>query len=140
MWSRRRAPTPRRDDAKQRRDDADPRSRQRHEHRLRAAERSLARGRSEQAVRQALDLAAESPKDLARLNRIGDLLVRADRIAPGVELFERVGQAYADDGFWAKAIAIYKKILRYDPRRADVRTRLAFLYQRSGLPTGAPAG
>ncbi len=133
MWSLRRPSTPRRDDA-------DPRNRQRRERRLRSAERSLARGRHEQAVRQALDLAAESGGDLARLNRIGDLLVRADRVAPGVELFERVGQAYADDGFWAKAIAIYKKILRYDPLRAGVKTRLAFLYQQSGLPTGAPAG
>ncbi len=109
------------------------------EDRLRAAERSLARGRLEQAARQALDLAAEGTRDLSQLNRLGDLLVRADRITPGVVLFERVGRAYAADGFWAKAIAIYKKILRHDPWRADIRTQLAFLYQRSGLPTGAEA-
>ncbi len=124
MWSRRQNPGGRR-------------SRAPAEDRLSSAERDLARGRLDQAVRQALELADESPRDLSRLNRIGDLLVRADRIIPGVALFERVGRAYAADGFWAKAIAIYKKIRRYDPWRSDIDATLAFLYQRSGLPTGA---
>lgn len=129
MWSRRRTPA-------SRRGNADPASRKRLENRLRSAERSLARGQLEQAARRALELAAESAGDLSSLNRIGDLLVRADRVNFGVALFERVGRAYADDGFWAKAIAMYKKVLRYDPWRPDIQTRLAFLYQRSGLPTG----
>ncbi len=130
MWSRgRRLNPPRQDDARHHLQQA--------EDRLRSAERSLARGRLDRAVRQALDLVAEGTRDLSHLNRLGDLLVRADRITPGVVLFERVGRAYAADGFWAKAIAIYKKILRYDPWRSDIQAQLAFLYQRSGLPTGA---
>ncbi len=132
MWNRSQSP-------KQRRNDADRRDRERTEHRLRSAERSLANGRLKKGVRQALELAAENPSDLYRLNRIGDLLVRADQVTPGVALFERVGRAYAADGFWAKAIAIYKKILRYEPWRPDIRTRLVSLYQVSGLPTGAGA-
>ena len=105
--------------------------------RLDRAEQRLARGRLDAAARQLLALAAEEPGDLSRLNRIGDALVRADRVQPGLALFERVGRAYAEDGFWAKAIAIYRKILRHDPWRADVETTLAFLYQRSGLPTSS---
>ncbi len=131
MWSRSRSTESRRG--------AGSRRRQRAEDRLHAAERDLARGRLDKAVRQALELAAEQPRDLAQINRIGDLLMRADQITSGLALFERVGRAYAADGFWAKAIAIYKKILRYDPWRADVEAQLAFLYQRSGLPTGAGA-
>ncbi|MEM7582423.1 MAG: hypothetical protein AAF560_03505 [Acidobacteriota bacterium] len=76
----------------------------------------------------------DRPQDLSQLNRLGDLLARAGKIGPGIALFERVARAYADDGFWAKAIAIYRKILRYDPSRSDVERQLAFLYQRSGLP------
>ena len=130
MWSRR---------PDRRRDAARGRGSERIEERLRAAERNLARGRPSSCARQAFELAAESAGDLGRLNRIGDLLVRADHVERGVELFERVGRAYAEDGFWAKAIAIYRKILRYDPWRTDIQTQLAFLYQRSGLPTGAGA-
>ncbi len=83
------------------------------------------------------DPTKDRPSDLCHLNRIGDLLARAGRIEPGIALFERVARAYAEDGFWAKAIAIYRKILRYDPGRQDIETQLAFLYQRSGLPIEA---
>lgn len=131
MWNRGRRFNP------SRRCDASHLDRKQAEGRLRSAEQSLSCGRFDQAVRQALDLVAAGASDLSHLNRLGDLLVRADRIAPGVALFERVGRAYAADGFWAKAIAIYKKILRYDPWRSDIQAQLAFLYQRSGLPTGA---
>ena len=110
-------------------------ARERLEKQLRGAERSLARGRIDPRGSQRLETAAANESDLAVLNRIGDLLARSGRLEPGIELFERIGRAYAEDGFWAKAIAIYQKILRYDPRRAGIRTRLAFLYQRSGLPT-----
>ncbi len=127
MWSRSRRPDRSRNAA---------RGRERLEDRLRSVERSLERGRLRQGARQALELATENPRDLGRLNRLGDLLVRSDQVDRGVALFERVGRAYADDGFWAKAIAIYKKILRHDPWRADIQTQLAFVYQRSGLPTG----
>ena len=105
------------------------------EDRLRSAERQLARGRLEAGARKMLEIAEEKAHDLTLLNRIGDLLARAGQLEPGVDLFERIARAYADDGFWAKAIAVYKKILRYDPRRSDVHAQLAVLYQRSGLPT-----
>ncbi|MEM7352786.1 MAG: hypothetical protein AAF657_18470 [Acidobacteriota bacterium] len=104
---------------------------------LRSVERCIARGRFDGRAYRSLESFAEQASDLSILNRIGDLLARSDRLGPGIAVFERVARAYADDGFWAKAIAIYQKILRYDPRRTDVRARLAFLYQHSGLPTRA---
>ncbi len=132
MWHRSRKPDRRPDAARSQ-------SRGQTEDRLRAAERSLACGRLQAGTRQALELATEIRGDLGRLNRIGDLLVRTDHLDRGVALFERVGRAYAEDGFWAKAIAMYKKVLRYDPWRADIQAKLALIYQRSGLPTGVGA-
>lgn len=117
-----------------------PRIRREHlEKRLRSAQRSVSRGRLKAGSRRALQVAAEIPADLSILNRVGDLLVRAKRTAAGIELFERIGRAYAADGFWAKAIAIYKKILRHDPGRRDIEAHLAELYQRSGLPISVGA-
>jgi len=104
---------------------------------LEAAERTRAHGRLDAKARDLLTCAAQAEGEITTLNRIGDLLARADQIDLGITYFERVARAYADDGFWTKAIAIYQKILRYDPERADVRDRLAFLYQQSGLPTRA---
>ncbi len=63
-------------------------------------------------------------------------MARAGRRRRAVTLFSKVAAAYAEQGFWAKAIAINKKILRCDPEREDVEMRLAHLYRQSGLPTG----
>ncbi len=104
---------------------------------LQAAERVRARCRLDAKAHDLLTCAAQAEGEITTLNRIGDLLARADQIDLGITYFERVARVYADDGFWAKAIAIYQKILRYDPERDDVRDRLAFLYQQSGLPTRA---
>ncbi len=107
-------------------------------HLLHSVECRFIGSRTELEAHQALEIAGDQaevrPSDLCHLNRIGDLLARAGRIEPGIALFERVARAYAEDGFWAKAIAIYHKILRYDPTRADIESHLACLYQRSGLP------
>ncbi len=110
------------------------------EKRLRAAERLVVRGRISAAARRALEVAESPDAEPASLNRVGDLLVRARQVDRAVAVFERVARAYADDGFWAKAIAIYKKILRCDPRRRDVESQLELLYQRSGLPIEVVAG
>lgn len=113
----------------------DAERRQRVERLMRSAERSVARGRLEEGIRQYLEIASQEPGDLSHLNRAGDLLVRGDRIEPAVALFLKVAAAYAEQGFWAKAIAVYRKILRCDPGRKDVEARLVWLYQRSGMPT-----
>ncbi len=112
---------------------------------LRSAEQAVRRGRLKAGARRALEIAADVGSEPVNLNRIGDLLVRARRLDRAVRLFERVAEAYADDGFWAKSIAIYKKILRFEPGRRDVEMALAGLYHRSGLPAafdrrGMPAG
>ncbi len=102
---------------------------------LRAAERSVARGRLEAGIRRYLEIADREPGNLAHLNRLGDLMARAGRRRRAVALFAKVADTYADQGFWAKAIAINRKILRCDPGRRDVEARLAHLYRQSGLPT-----
>ena len=101
---------------------------------MRAADRYISRGRLEDGIRQHLAIAEENPGDLTHLNRVGDLLVRAGRAHRAVALFLKVGRAYAEQGFLAKAIAIYQKVLRCDPRRPGVEAELAKLYLRSGLP------
>lgn len=103
------------------------------EARMRTAEQRISRGRLRAGIRDYLAILAEDPDDLRILNRIGDLLVRAQEIDRGVALFLRVARAYAADGFTAKAIAMFKKILRVDPSRREAREHLAGLYREVGL-------
>lgn len=104
---------------------------------IQSAEKNLSRGRLDQALDDYLILLKESPGDTYALNKAGDLCVRMGRPADAIEHFNRIAEAYSADGFFLKAIAIYKKINKIDPTRLDVHDRLADLYARQGLTQDA---
>ncbi|HEX5720470.1 MAG TPA: hypothetical protein VF179_30220 [Thermoanaerobaculia bacterium] len=104
---------------------------------VQTAEKYVARGKIEPAIREYRKLLAENPNDINTLNRIGDLYARIQHIDEAVEFFNQIGQQYADQGFFVKAIAIYKKIIKLDPTRLEVYERLADLYHKQNLITEA---
>lgn len=108
--------------------------RQRQETRLRNAERCIRRGRLQRAIAWYQEMVADDPADLASLNRIGDLMVRTAQLTKAIGIFLDVAGRYVDDGFLAKAMAIYCKILRCDPHQQEARQQLRELYRRRGLP------
>ncbi|HEX6178207.1 MAG TPA: tetratricopeptide repeat protein, partial [Thermoanaerobaculia bacterium] len=65
--------------------------------------------------------------------RIGDLWVRINRNDEAVKVFSKIADHYSKDGFFLKAIAIYKKINKLDPSKLDVYAKLADLYAKQGL-------
>ncbi len=98
-----------------------------------SAEKLVSRGKIEAAIKEYRKLLAENPNDASTLNRLGDLYARIDRIDEAVRLFSQIADRYTDDGFFVKAIAIYKKIIKLDPTRLAVYERLAELYHKQGL-------
>lgn len=104
---------------------------------LQAAEKLVARGRLEAAVKQYRKALAKSPDDTGTLNRLGDLYVRLSRVKDAVEMFAAAADRFAKEGFFVKAIAIYKKIIRLDPTLIKVYETLADLYHRQGLVSEA---
>jgi tetratricopeptide (TPR) repeat protein len=100
---------------------------------LRSAEKYLARGKFEQALKDYLRVLDENPRDISTLNKVGDLYVRLSRGSESIPFFTRIAEACSLDGFFLKAIAIYKKINKIDPARLDVYERLGELYTRQGL-------
>ena len=104
---------------------------------VQTAEKYVSRGKIEPAIREYRKLLAENPNDINTLNRVGDLYARIQRIEEAVELFNQIGQQYSDQGFFVKAIAIYKKIIKLDPTRLEIYERLADLYHRQNLVTEA---
>lgn len=104
---------------------------------IQSAEKHLSRGRLDQALKDYLDLLKEHPSDSFALNKAGDLCVRIGRPADGIGHFSRIAETFSTDGFFLKAIAIYKKINKIDPTRLDVYDRLAELYARQGLTQDA---
>ena len=104
---------------------------------VQSAEKNLSRGRLDQALADYERVLKDNPKDISVLNRTGDLCVRMGRPADAIEYFGRIAELYSTDGFFLKAIAIYKKINKIDPTRLDVYDRLADLYARQGLTQDA---
>lgn len=100
---------------------------------VRNAEKLVSRGKVEAAIREYRKLIAEQPKDTNTLNRLGDLYARLYRIEEAVRLFGQIAAQYTDEGFFVKAIAIFKKIIKLDPTRLNVYEKLAELYHRQGL-------
>lgn len=100
---------------------------------LQEAEKLVARGKLDAAVREYRRALDQSPNDTNTLNRLGDLLVKANRIPEAIDAYQKVAEHFAADGFFLKSIAIYKKVNRLDPQRTDIYERLADLYFKQGL-------
>ncbi|HEX8171641.1 MAG TPA: tetratricopeptide repeat protein [Thermoanaerobaculia bacterium] len=98
-----------------------------------SAEKLVAKGKIEPAIKEYERLLEDNPNDVNTLNRIGDLWVRINRNDEAVKVFTKIADHYSKDGFFLKAIAIYKKINKLDPSKLDIYARLADLYAKQGL-------
>jgi len=98
-----------------------------------SAEKLVAKGKIEPAIKEYERLLDDNPGDVNTLNRIGDLWVRINRNDEAVKVFSRIADHYSKDGFFLKAIAIYKKINKLDPSKLDIYAKLADLYGKQGL-------
>ncbi len=102
-----------------------------------SAEKSLAKGKVDSALKDYQRVLEEIPGDVNILNKVGDLLTRLNRNEEAIPYFTKIAEHFARDGFFLRGIAIYKKINRLDPSRLDVYERLAELYAKQGLTTEA---
>ena len=98
-----------------------------------SAEKLVAKGKIEPAIKEYERLLEDNPNDVNTLNRIGDLWVRINRNDEAVKVFGKIAAHYSKDGFFLKAIAIYKKINKLDPSQLDIYAKLADLYAKQGL-------
>ncbi len=106
---------------------------------LAAAEKFVQQGKLQNAIAEYLKVTQEDPKDLTVMNTIGDLYARLGYTKEALQCFKQVGEAYAGDGFFVKAIAIYKKLTKLDPAATGCVLKLAELYAQQGLYNDARA-
>ncbi len=104
---------------------------------LKSAEKFVATGKIQQAIDEYLKVLKENPKDWNLKIQIGDLMLKVNRTPEAIENFQAVADHYHADGFFLKAIAIYKRINRLDPALTDICMRLADLYLKQGLTMDA---
>jgi tetratricopeptide (TPR) repeat protein len=82
---------------------------------LKTAEKALRQGRIDAAIAEYLRIVEAQPRDWNSANALGDLFVRASQIDKGVTQYTRIADHLATEGFYPKAAALYKKILKVKP-------------------------
>jgi CRP-like cAMP-binding protein len=92
------------------------------------AQQALSRGEWRRALECFQNHCAQEPEDLRSQLKVAELLERLGQKKEAVQMYRKVAEAYAEDGFLLQAISINKMILRIDPSSQDVNDRLAQLY------------
>jgi tetratricopeptide (TPR) repeat protein len=82
---------------------------------LRNAEKLLRTGKLEPAIAEYLRVVEAQPQDWNTANMLGDLYVRAGQSDKAVAQFARIADSLSRDGFFPKAAALYKKIIKIRP-------------------------
>ena len=104
---------------------------------LDAARKYQARGQYDKAIAQYERLVAADKRDVRSLLKIGDLFVRKGDRGSAIDTYGQVAEHYAQQGFFLKAIAVYKQILKLDPSRLDAQVRLGEMYEQLQLISDA---
>ena len=99
----------------------------------RKVEKLLRQGRLGGAIEEYAKVIQAKPKDWATMNALGDLYVRNKQTDQAVTQYSRVADYFFHEGFYSKAAALYKKILKVKPSEDQARLQLAEVSVKQGL-------
>jgi len=101
------------------------------------ATKLVQKGAFDKAVRTYERILAEDPKDVRIVLKIGELQQKLRDEKAAAESFKKVADIYTDQGFFLKAVAVYKQASKLDPDDLRVNEKLAALNQQLGLLSDA---
>lgn len=99
---------------------------------LKGAEKALRQGRIDAAIAEYVKVVEAQPRDWNSANALGDLYVRGNQLEKGLEQFTRIADHLNEEGFFPKAAALYKKILKLKPDNEYALLRSGDLAARQG--------
>ncbi|HVL65664.1 MAG TPA: tetratricopeptide repeat protein [Vicinamibacterales bacterium] len=106
---------------------------------LKNAEKFLRVGRLDAAIAEYARVVDEYPRDWTTANTLGDLYLRAAQSQKAVALYQRIADHLLTEGFYPKAAALLKKILKITPDDEAAQIHLAEISARQGLLADARA-
>lgn len=104
---------------------------------INSAQQFAARGQVDRAIETWQSLLAEAPNDGNIFNTVGDLYLRKNDPAKAIDAYIQAGNIFEAGGFELKAIAVYKKIIKLDPRRFDIIEQVGDLHAKRGFQGNA---
>ena len=106
---------------------------------LKKAEKFLRQGRLEQAIAEYERVVEDQPRDWTTANALGDLYLRANRNERAVGIYQKIADHLFAEGFYPKAAALYRKILKLAPSDEKVLLNLSEISTKQGLLADAKA-
>ncbi|MDK9717796.1 MAG: tetratricopeptide repeat protein [Trichlorobacter sp.] len=103
------------------------------------AQKMLQKGQTDKAISCFQDALSVDPGDLRVRQRLAELLAKSKRIDDARKELETIGRNLTANGFYLKAIAVYKQIEKLFPDDIGVALTLASLNEKHGLSANALA-
>jgi tetratricopeptide (TPR) repeat protein len=100
---------------------------------LQQAEKLFKQGKIDTAIKEYQKIIELKPDDLEVRRIIGDLYLKLNKLPEAIKQFEWISDFYLKEGFFTKAIAMYRRITRIEPQNETISFKLADLYTKQGL-------
>ncbi|MFZ5468531.1 MAG: tetratricopeptide repeat protein [Myxococcota bacterium] len=104
---------------------------------IEAAAKLVAKGAYDKAIKEYQKILDADPKDVRILQKMGELYQKKNDNSQAAHFFTKVAESYSTDGFFLKAVALYKQVLRLNPELIEVNLKLAELHQQLQLTSEA---
>ena len=100
---------------------------------LKKAEKLLRQGRLDGAIAEYVRIVEEYPRDWNSANALGDLYARGGQTEKAAEQYSRIAEHLMEEGFYPKAAALYKKLLKVNPDDENTQYQLGEISSKQGL-------
>ena len=100
---------------------------------LESAQKNLKKKQFSKAIKDYAKIVELDPADIRSRQKLAELYVRTKKITEAYEQYEAVAKHFSINGFYLKAIAIYKQMQRLDPEQIAIFNRLAEMNEKQGL-------
>ncbi|MCF6179653.1 MAG: hypothetical protein L3J63_09740, partial [Geopsychrobacter sp.] len=98
-----------------------------------SAQKNIKKKQFSRAIKDFQKVVEIDPRDIRSRQRLAELYVKTNKGGEAFEQYEAVAKYFASNGFYLKAIAIYKQMQRLDPSQISIFSRLAELNEKQGL-------
>src|SRR5690606_9053265 len=104
---------------------------------IETAAKHVAKGAYDKAIKEYQAVLKVDPRDVRVLQKMGELYQKKNEPQQAANYFGKVAESYANDGFFLKAVALYKQVLKLNPTKIEINVKLAELHQQLGLMSEA---
>jgi tetratricopeptide (TPR) repeat protein len=100
---------------------------------LASAQKNLKKKALPKAIKDFVKVIELDPNDMRSRQKLAELYSRTGNSSGAFEQYETVAKYFSSNGFYLKAIAIYRQMQKLDPTQISIHARLGELNEKQGL-------